>query len=63
MLDEYRGHLVLDAVKQADLVRLKKHLTTETVNFKHPYTGEMPLVHITSSDSSVYTTELFKCDV
>lgn len=49
--DEYKGHCVHDACRQADIPRLKKNLTTETVNFVHPYTGDTPL-HCTSM--SVY---------
>lgn len=40
---EYKGHCVLDACRQADIQRLKKHLTSETVNFVHPYTADTPL--------------------
>lgn len=42
-IDEYKGHSVLDACRQADIPRLKKILTTDTVNFIHPYTAETPL--------------------
>lgn len=34
---------MLDACRQADIPRLKKYLTSETVNFVHPYTGDTPL--------------------
>ncbi|XP_044260060.1 poly [ADP-ribose] polymerase tankyrase [Tribolium madens] len=40
---EYRGHQLLDACKQADTTKLKKFLTSEVVNFKHPYTGDTAL--------------------
>ncbi|XP_058447048.1 poly [ADP-ribose] polymerase tankyrase [Malaya genurostris] len=40
---EYKGHCVLDACRQADIQRLKKNLTAETVNFVHPYSGDTPL--------------------
>ncbi|XP_055921141.1 poly [ADP-ribose] polymerase tankyrase [Eupeodes corollae] len=40
---EYKGHCVLDACKKADIPRLKKFLTSETVNFVHPYSGDTPL--------------------
>lgn len=46
---EYKGHCLLDACKQADLSRLKKCLTSETVNFVHPYTGDTPLHAIAQS--------------
>ena len=42
--DEYKGHCLLDACRQADPSRLKKLLSSEIVNFKHPYTGDTPLV-------------------
>lgn len=34
---------MLDACRQADIPRLKKNLTSETVNFIHPYTADTPL--------------------
>ncbi|BET01497.1 unnamed protein product [Nesidiocoris tenuis] len=40
---EYKGHYVLDACRQSDPSRLKKFLSSEIVNFKHPYTGDTPL--------------------
>lgn len=40
---EYKGHCVLDACRQADVPRLKKILTTDVVNFVHPYTSDTPL--------------------
>jgi len=33
----------LDACRQADLTKLKKYLSQEVVNFKHPYTGDTPM--------------------
>lgn len=33
----------MDACRQADLTKLKKYLSQEIVNFKHPYTGDTPL--------------------
>ena len=44
-LDEFRGHSLLEGSRQSDLARVKKYLSSETVNFKHPYTGDTPLVH------------------
>ncbi|XP_014284779.1 poly [ADP-ribose] polymerase tankyrase isoform X1 [Halyomorpha halys] len=40
---EYKGHCFLDACRQADPSRLKKLISSEIVNFKHPYTGDTPL--------------------
>lgn len=42
--DEYKGHSLLEACRQADAARLKKFLSPEVINFKHPYTGNTPLV-------------------
>uniref|UniRef100_A0A182UH31 Poly [ADP-ribose] polymerase n=1 Tax=Anopheles melas TaxID=34690 RepID=A0A182UH31_9DIPT len=47
--DEYKGHCVLDACRQADIQRLKKNLTTETVNFVHPYSGDTPVHAVAQS--------------
>lgn len=33
----------MDACRQADLTKLKKYLSQEIVNFKHPYTGDTPM--------------------
>ena len=43
-LDEYRGHQLLEACRQADLPKVKKQLTTDVVNFKHPHSMDSPLV-------------------
>lgn len=43
IVDEYKGHCLLDACRQADLTKLKKYLSPEVVNFKHPYTRDTPL--------------------
>ncbi|XP_056152735.1 poly [ADP-ribose] polymerase tankyrase-2 [Lampris incognitus] len=40
---EFRGHALLQATREADLARVKKHLTLETINFKHPQTNETAL--------------------
>ncbi|KAF7997870.1 hypothetical protein HCN44_009268 [Aphidius gifuensis] len=49
---EYKGHCLLDACRQADLTKLKKYITPEIINFKHPYTGDTAL-HC--AVSSIYT--------
>ncbi|XP_033203447.1 tankyrase isoform X2 [Bombus vancouverensis nearcticus] len=46
---EYKGHCLLDACRQADLTKLKKYLSQEVVNFKHPYTGDTPLHYAVAS--------------
>lgn len=43
-LDEFKGHYLLEAARQADLTKVKKYLSPDLVNFKHPYTGDTPLV-------------------
>lgn len=40
---EFKGHSLLEGCRQVDLARVKKHLSPEVVNFKHPYTGDTPL--------------------
>lgn len=40
---EFKGHCLLEAARQADLARLKKYLTLDMVNFKHPYSGDSAL--------------------
>ncbi|KAM9336972.1 poly [ADP-ribose] polymerase tankyrase-2 [Symphorus nematophorus] len=40
---EFRGHSLLQAAREADVVRVKKHLSLETITFKHPHTQETAL--------------------
>ncbi|XP_059180071.1 poly [ADP-ribose] polymerase tankyrase-2-like [Centropristis striata] len=40
---EFRGFSLLQASREADLLRVKKHLSLETVSFKHPHTQETAL--------------------
>jgi len=44
ILVEYRGHRLLEAARQADAALTKKHLASDIVNFRHPYTGDTALV-------------------
>lgn len=44
IVDEFKGHCLLEAARQADPAKVKKYLTSDVVNFKHPYTGDTPLV-------------------
>lgn len=37
---EFKGYCLLDAIRQADITRIKKFLTSETINFAHTYTGD-----------------------
>ena len=41
--DEYKGHCLLEGARQSDLARVKKYLSVEVVNFKHPYAGDTAL--------------------
>uniref|UniRef100_A0A8D8SAP2 Poly [ADP-ribose] polymerase n=1 Tax=Cacopsylla melanoneura TaxID=428564 RepID=A0A8D8SAP2_9HEMI len=41
--NEFKGHCLLEACRQADLSRVKKFLTSDVLNFKHPYNGDTPL--------------------
>ena len=34
------GHCLLDSCRQGDPQKLKKYLTADIINFKHPYTGK-----------------------
>uniref|UniRef100_A0AAR2IRU1 Poly [ADP-ribose] polymerase n=2 Tax=Pygocentrus nattereri TaxID=42514 RepID=A0AAR2IRU1_PYGNA len=47
---EFKGHALLQAARQADLIRIKKHLSLETINFRHPHTHETAL-HCASASS------------
>lgn len=40
---EYKGFCLLEAIIQGEVAKVKKHLTPESVNFKHPFTGDTPL--------------------
>ncbi|XP_068161838.1 poly [ADP-ribose] polymerase tankyrase-2-like isoform X2 [Antennarius striatus] len=40
---EFRGHSLLHAAREADMVKVKRHLSSETINFKHPHTLESAL--------------------
>ena len=42
--DEFKGHSLLEASRQADPARVKKFLSGDSVNFKHPHSGDTPLV-------------------
>lgn len=47
-LDEFKGISLIDACRQCDIVRIKKFLSSQSVNFAHPFTGDTPL-HVVSS--------------
>lgn len=43
-LDEFKGHSLLQAAREADMAKAKKTLALEIINFKHPHTHETALV-------------------
>lgn len=47
-LGEYKGNALLDSVRNCDLTRLKKYLTSQTVNYVQPFTGDTAL-HIVAA--------------
>ncbi|XP_076257576.1 tankyrase isoform X2 [Rhynchophorus ferrugineus] len=46
---EYKGHLLLDAARQADNAKIKKYLIADVINFKHPYTGDTAVHAVVTS--------------
>lgn len=42
--DEFKGHSLLQAAREADMAKVKKTLALEIINFKHPQTHETALV-------------------
>nr|XP_020658845.1 tankyrase-2 [Pogona vitticeps] len=40
---EFKGHSLLQAARESDVARVKKHLSLEIVNFRHPQTHETAL--------------------
>ncbi|XP_046709984.1 poly [ADP-ribose] polymerase tankyrase-2-like isoform X3 [Silurus meridionalis] len=46
---EFRGYALLQAAHESDLFRVKKHLSLETGNFKHPQTHETALHYASAS--------------
>ncbi|XP_039990473.1 poly [ADP-ribose] polymerase tankyrase-2-like isoform X5 [Xiphias gladius] len=57
---EFRGQSLLQAAREADVVRVKKHLSLETVAFKHPHSQETAL-HCASA--SPYTKRKQVCEL
>lgn len=43
-LDEFKGHSLLQAAREADIAKVKKTLALEIIGFKHPQTNETALV-------------------
>lgn len=42
--DEFKGHSLLQAAREADLAKVKKTLALEIINFKQPQSHETALV-------------------
>ncbi|KAL0269313.1 UNVERIFIED_CONTAM: hypothetical protein PYX00_007096 [Menopon gallinae] len=43
LIYEFKGHCLLEACRQTDPAKVKKYLSSDMVNFKHPYTGDTPI--------------------
>lgn len=43
-IDEFKGHSLLQAAREADMAKVKKTLALEIISFKHPQTNETALV-------------------
>ena len=48
VVDEFRGHQLIEAARSCDSAKIKKHITAETINFQHPLTMESALVSLLS---------------
>lgn len=46
---EYKGHCLLEAARQCDTAKTKKYLTSDVINYKHPYSGDTPLHAVVNS--------------
>ncbi|KAK2865973.1 hypothetical protein Q7C36_002029 [Tachysurus vachellii] len=57
---EFRGYALLQAAREADIFCLKKHLSLETINFKHPQTNETAL-HCAAA--SLYPKRKHVCEI
>lgn len=44
LTDEFKGHSLLQAAREADLAKVKKTLALEIINFKQPQSHETALV-------------------
>jgi tankyrase len=49
MINEHKGINLIDACRQCDITRVKKFLTSQSVNFVHPFTGDSALHAVASS--------------
>ncbi|GIY15533.1 poly polymerase tankyrase-2 [Caerostris extrusa] len=61
LVDEYKGHCLLEAARLADPARVKKYLSLDIINFKHPFTHDTPLHCVVSSPypKRKHVTEVF----
>lgn len=49
MINEFKGINLIDACRQCDISRVKKFLTSLSVNFTHPFTGDSALHAVAGS--------------
>lgn len=57
LTDEFKGHSLLQAAREADLAKVKKTLALEIINFKQPQSHETALVRCCSSSLWVCAVE------
>lgn len=57
-VDEFKGHSLLQAAREADMAKVKKTLALEIISFKHPQTNETALVRTgpTVTDTAATST-------
>lgn len=53
--DEFKGHSLLQAAREADVAKVKKTLALEIISFKHPQTNETALVRLRPPPETVET--------
>uniref|UniRef100_A0A6P6XRZ9 Poly [ADP-ribose] polymerase n=1 Tax=Dermatophagoides pteronyssinus TaxID=6956 RepID=A0A6P6XRZ9_DERPT len=59
IMKEYRGHQFLDAIISAtDISKLKKFINAETIQFKHPFTGNTALHIAVSLNCSITNPQM-----
>lgn len=46
---EFKGHCLLEAGRQSDATKIKKYLTPDIINFKHPYSADTALHAVVNS--------------
>lgn len=46
IVDEFKGHQLIEAARSCDSAKIKKHINADTINFQHPLTMESALVSL-----------------